>query len=473
LSLNQFVINVQRAASDATSAVQRHPRRVTAIVAALLLGTGATAFAVANLAPDVSTMPVQMVLEAVAPSPASAPEPLPQSLVLLPTSNAAPVTENTPFPALTLYRTDATRSNDTAEALLRRLGVVDPAAAAFIKSDAASRAALLSRPGRMVTVEADTDNRLVKLQARWTRDESPTFDRLVLEKSAVGTGPQFTSKTETAPLVAGTRLAGGVIRSSLFAATDDARIPDAVATQIAELFAGDIDFHRALRKGDRFNVVYETLQADNEPLRAGRVTSAEFVNNGKTYQAVWFQEPGSKGQYYTLEGNSLRKAFLASPLEFSRITSGFGGRIHPISRSFRDHKGVDYAAPTGTAVRSVGDGVVGFAGTQGGYGNVIEVKHRDGKSTLYAHLSRIGVALNQKVEQGDVIGAVGTTGYSTGPHLHFEFRISGVHHDPLTIASDNNSVPLSPASRPEFNRMSAEMRLKLAAAGSMAVATAQ
>jgi murein DD-endopeptidase MepM/ murein hydrolase activator NlpD len=469
LSLNQFVINVQLAANEVAVAVQRHPRRLTAAVAALLLGTGATAFAVANLAPDVSTMPVQLVLEAVTPAPAS----LSQPLALLSSGTAADAAPSAPIAAVTLYRTDATRSNDTAEALLRRLGVVDPAAAAFIKSDAASRSALLSRPGRIVTAETDTDNRLVKLLARWTREESPTFDRLVLQKSTLGAGAHLTSKIETAPLVAGTRLAGGVIRSSLFAATDDARIPDAVATQIAELFAGDIDFHRALRKGDRFNVVYETLQADNEPLRAGRVTSAEFVNNGKTYQAVWFQEPGSKGQYYTLEGNSLRKAFLASPLEFSRITSGFGGRIHPISRSFRDHKGVDYAAPTGTAVRSVGDGVIGFAGTQGGYGNVIEVKHRDGKSTLYAHLSRIGVTLNQKVEQGDVIGAVGTTGYSTGPHLHFEFRVSGVHHDPLTIASENNSVPLSPASRPEFNRMAVDMRLKLAAAGSMAVATAQ
>jgi murein DD-endopeptidase MepM/ murein hydrolase activator NlpD len=468
LSLNQFFINVQRTATQVAGAVQRHPRRLTAIVAALLLGTGATAFAVANLASGASAVPVQMVLEAVAPTPTS----LPQPLNLL-SSTANLDAASAPLAPLTLYRTDATRSNDTAEALLRRLGVVDPAAAAFVKSDAASRAALLSRPGRVVTVETDSNNRLVKLQARWTRDELPTFDRLVLERSTLGSGAQFTSKTETAPLVAGTRLAGGVIRSSLYAATDDARIPDAVATQIAELFAGDIDFYRALRKGDRFNVVYETLQADNEPLRSGRVISAEFVNQGKTYQAVWFQEPGTKGQYYTLEGNSLRKAFLASPLEFSRITSGFGGRIHPISRSFRDHKGVDYAAPTGTPVRSVGDGVIAFAGRQGGYGNVIEVKHRDGKSTLYAHLSRIGVTLNQKVEQGDVIGAVGTTGYSTGPHLHFEFRVSGVHHDPLTIASENNSVPLSPASRPAFARMASEIRLQLAAAGSMAVATAQ
>jgi hypothetical protein len=218
LSLNQLVINVQLAANQVVGAVQRHPRRLTAAVAALLLGTGATAFAVANLAPDVSTMPVQMVLEAVAPSPSS----LPQPLALLPTLTAAsPSTEaaaSAPFAPLTLYRTDATRSNDTAEALLRRLGVVDPAAAAFIKSDVGSRAALLSRPGRIVTAETDTDNRLVKLQARWTREESPTFDRLVLERAQPGADARFTSTTETAPLVAGTRLAGGVIRSSLFAA---------------------------------------------------------------------------------------------------------------------------------------------------------------------------------------------------------------------------------------------------------------
>jgi murein DD-endopeptidase MepM/ murein hydrolase activator NlpD len=454
LNLNPFVIQMQHVAQRVASAVQRHPRRVVSALAALMLGTGATAFAVATLAPDVSDVPVRQVLEAV--QPLAMPAPL--ALASLP--GAVP---------LTLYRTDTTRSNDTAESLLRRLGVVDAQAAAFVRKNEAAHAALLTRPGRLVTAETDGNNRLIKLSARWSREGMDTFERLVLEKSAAG----FTATTETAPLVAGTRLAGGVIRSSLFAATDDARIPDSVANQIAELFAGDIDFYRALRKGDRFNVVYETLSADNEPVRSGRVVSAEFVNNGKTYQALWFQEPGSKGQYYTLEGNTLRKAFLASPLEFSRITSGFGGRIHPISRSFKNHKGVDYAAPTGTAVRTVGDGVVEFAGVQRGYGNVIEIKHRDGKSTVFAHLSRMGVTKGQKVEQGDVIGAVGTTGYSTGPHLHFEFRINGEHHDPLTIASENNSIPLSPASRPAFNRLAGDIRLKLAAAASMAVATAQ
>lgn len=464
LSLNSILLNAQffahHVAGGLVTAVQRHPRRLVGGLAALLLGTGATAFAVANLAPDVSDLPVRQVLEAVQP------------LVLTPVDVVA-VDLDLPKPAaLTLYRSDTTRSNDTAESLLRRLGVADAAAAAFVRNDALTRAALLSRPGRNVTVETDEKNRLVKLSARWTQDESANFQRLVVEASKASVSG-FTARTETAPLVASSRLAGGVIRSSLFAATDDARIPDSVATQVAELFANDIDFHRALRKGDRFSVVYETLQADNEPLRAGKLISAEFVNNGKTYQAVWFQELGNKGQYYTLEGNTLRKAFLASPLEFSRVTSGFGGRVHPISNQWKAHNGVDYAAPIGTPVRTVGDGVVEFAGVQRGYGNVIEVMHTGGKSTLFAHLSQIKVQAGQKVSQGDVIGAVGSTGYSTGPHLHFEFRIGGVHHDPVTIASENNSVPLSAASRPAFARMVADVRLKLLAAGSMAVATAQ
>ncbi len=234
-------------------------------------------------------------------------------------------------------------------------------------------------------------------------------------------------------------MGSGTIRSSLFAATDDADIPDAVAVQIAEIFSGDIDFHRSLRKGDRFSVVYEVLEADGEPLRTGRVLSAEFVNNGKSYQAMWFQEPGSKGGYYTLDGNSLRRAYLTSPMEFSRVTSGFKMRFHPILQKWRAHLGVDYAAPTGTSVRSVGDGVVAFAGVQNGFGNVVILRHANHHETVYAHLSRIGVRAGQRVSQGDHIGAVGATGWATGPHLHFEFRVNGVHQNPLTVARQSES----------------------------------
>jgi murein DD-endopeptidase MepM/ murein hydrolase activator NlpD len=454
LSFSSFISGAIAQTHDGLHAAlgmaQRHPRRVMAAFGAVLLGTGATAFAVATFVPDPSTVPVRQVMEQVEPH-------------AFASSQAA-------LPAYLLYRSDSTRGNDSADSLLRRLGVMDAGAAQFIKSDATARAALLSRAGRAVSAEVNATNGLVKLSARWAPDDSNTFQRLVIERK----NDVLTSRVETAPLAASTRLASGVIRSSLFAATDDARIPDSVAVQLAEIFSGDIDFIRALRKGDRFSVVYESLEADGEPMRAGRVLSADFVNNSKMFSAVWFHDKAAtKGQYYTIDGNSLRKAFLASPLEFSRMTSGFGGRMHPIARQFRMHNGVDYAAPTGTPIRSVGDGVVEFSGVQRGYGNVVEIKHRDGKSTLYAHMNSIAVRKGQAIEQGQNIGTVGSTGWSTGPHLHFEFRINGVHHDPMTIAQQNNSVPLSAAARVEFDRMAVDVRRKLAAAATLSLASAQ
>ena len=252
------------------------------------------------------------------------------------------------------------RSNDDADSLLKRLGIVDPAAAAFMRTDSKVQRGLIGRAGRSLTVEASADQTLRGLSARWSPEDDGNFKRLVIERK----GSAFSSRLETAPLTASTRLAGGSIQSSLFAATDEAQIPDPVAIQIAEVFSGDIDFHRDLRQGDRFSVVYETLEGDGEPLRAGRVLSAEFVNGGKTYQAMWFQEPAAgaaaqtegqathsltKGGYYTLDGQSLRRVYLASPLAFSRLTRVFNIRFHPILQTVLAHHRPDYAAPPGPA----------------------------------------------------------------------------------------------------------------------------
>ena len=432
--------------------LQRYPRQITAAIATLLLAGGGGAFAVASLAPDAADLPVRNVLEAVQP---------------LPLEWQAQALEQH---QLNLFRTEVTRSTDTAESLLKRLGIDDARAAAFLRSDSISRLTLLGRAGRTVTAEATADNRLLKLQVRWSPEDDGKFKRLVIEKRTL----DFTSRLETAPLTSATRIASGTIRSSLFAATDEARIPDGVAIQLAEIFAGDIDFHRALRKGDRFSVVYESLEADGESLRSGRVLSAEFVNNGRTYQALWFQEPGaSKGAYYTPQGESLRRAYLASPLEFSRVTSGFKMRLHPILQTWRAHLGVDYAAPTGTAVRSVADGDVEFAGVQNGFGNVVIIRHRNNHSTVYAHLSRIGVRRGERVSQGQNVGAVGSTGWATGPHLHFEFRVNGVHQDPLTLARQSESIPVSAAAKPAFDRAAVMMRQELAAASTLQQTSAQ
>ncbi len=441
-------------------------RRTTTLIAALLLGGGGGAFALASLAPDASELPVRNVIESVQPLPLNVPAEL-------------------DLQALKLFRSEVTRSSDTADTLLQRLGVDDPAAAAFLRSDASARQVLLGRGGRNVTAETGERNTLQKLSARWSADNDGNFKRLVIEKMPQG----FQSRIESAALTASARLASGTIQTSLFAATDEARIPDAIATQMAEIFAGDIDFHRALRKGDRFSIVYETLEGDGEPMRAGRVLSAEFVNNGKTFQAMWFKDPAangsattdgtraadsrSKGGYYTLDGQSLRRAFLASPMEFSRVTSGFKMRMHPILQVMRAHQGVDYGAPTGTPVRSVGDGVVAFAGVQNGYGNVIILKHRNNYNTVYAHLSRINVRKGDNVSQGQHIGAVGSTGWATGPHLHFEYRINGVYQDPLTIARQNETVPVSASARPVFARLASENRVALSAAASIQQTSAQ
>jgi murein DD-endopeptidase MepM/ murein hydrolase activator NlpD len=417
-----------------------------------MLGGGGGAFAVASLAPDASQLPVREVLEAVQPLPLQAQK------------------EALDLHSFKLFRSGVTRTSDTAETLLQRLGMVDAAAAAFLRNNPDARQALLGRAGRTVSAEATDRQELLSLTTRWINSESDrNFQRLVVEKTPQG----FASRIETAPLVASTRLAGGTIQSSLFAATDEARIPDAIATQVAEIFSGNIDFHRVLRKGDRFSIVYETLEADGEPLRAGRVLSTEFVNGGKTFQAMWFQEPGQKGGYYNMDGQSLRRAYLASPMEFSRVTSGFKMRFHPILQTWRAHLGTDYAAPTGTAVRSVGDGVVEFAGAQGGFGNVVYIKHRNNHTTVYAHLSRIGVRKGQSISQGETLGAVGSTGWATGPHLHFEFRVDGRHQDPMTIAQQSESIPVSAAAKAAFAAAAGAMKVNLAAADSMRQASAQ
>ena len=423
---------------------RRHPQRILAAVGALLLVGGTASYAVATLGPDAARMPVQQWMQ-------------PLSLTL-------PQTESG-WADLILYRSELTRSNDTADSLLQRLGVQDTSAAEFIRKTPAARSQLLGKAGRLVHVQSDGQNQLQKLTVRWvTHEQTDQFQRLVIQRSPQG----WSLEQQTGQLTASTQLAGALIESSLFAATDQARIPDAVANQLADVFAGDIDFHRNLRKGDRFSVVYETMQADGEPMRTGRVLSAEFVNNNKTYTAIWFKEPGAaKGEYYSLSGESLRRAYLTSPLVFSRITSVMGMRFHPIHQTWKAHTGVDYAAPTGTAVRSVGDGVVEASGWQGGYGNTVVVRHRNGQSTLYAHLSKVMVRNGQSVSQGQSLGLVGMTGSATGPHLHFEFRVQGVHRDPLTLARQSESHPVSAAARAAFAQQVQQARIDLAAAASV------
>ena len=438
--------------------LRRHPKRVTASLATFLLGTAVTAFGVVPLAPDASDLPVRQILE---------------SVRTLPLQLQTDTLSDFHFK---LFRTDSTRSSDTADGLLKRLNIDDPVASEFMRQDANARMVLAGRPGKSVTAEVSNNQQLLKLSMRWPTDDAALFTRLVIERTVAG----LSSRLETAPYVSTARLASGSIQTSLFAATDEARIPDAVAVQLAEMFSSEIDFRRALRKGDRFNVTYETLEADGEALRTGRVLSAEFVNAGKAYQALWFQPPGQdasgtryKGGYYTLEGKSLRRAYLSSPVEFSRISSGFSMRFHPILQKWRAHLGTDFAASTGTPARTIGDGVVEFAGVQNGYGNVVFIKHRNGHETVYAHLSKISVQRGQNVAQGQQIGQVGSTGWATGPHLHFEFRVNGIQQDPMIIAKQSETIPVPSAALPAFTLLAADIKSQLQAFSSVSKTRAE
>jgi murein DD-endopeptidase MepM/ murein hydrolase activator NlpD len=372
---------------------------------------------------------------------------------------------------MSLFRGDITRDSDTAETLLARLGVSDPSAALFLREDPIGRTVLQGRGGKLVQARTGEQGQLIELVVRCPSEQreyaTSHFTRLTMARFE----GRWQARTEQALLGARLRLASGTIRSTLFGATDAAGVPDRVASQLADIFSTDIDFHRELRKGDTFSVVYEALTADGEPIPwsagSGRVLAAEFVNDGQAHHAVWFDNPSGRGGYFDLDGRSKQRAFLASPMEFSRVTSGFAMRFHPILQRWKAHLGVDYAAPIGTSVRSVGDGTVAFAGWQNGYGNVVQIDHGNEKSTLYAHLSRIRVLVGERVEQGQDIGAVGATGWATGPHLHFEFRVNGKHQDPLLVAKAADTVALDPSARQRFAELARGLQSKLEIAESL------
>lgn len=343
------------------------------------------------------------------------------------------------------WREEKIQRGDTISSLLERLDVSNEDIAAFLRSSKDSKGIRQLVPGRTVRAKTTEDGELLSLRYLSNSDSMLTVDK------ENGT---FHASDKSVPLELRTMMKSGEIRSSLFAATDTANIPDNIATQMADVFSSDIDFHQDLRKGDRFNVVYEVFYHNGEPVKTGRVLAAEFVNQGKAYRAVYFQDRDGRGGYYTPDGKNLRKAFLRSPLEFSRVTSGFtNARYHPVLKEWRAHKGVDYGAPVGTRVKATADGSVEFVGKQGGYGNLVVLKHQGQYSTVYGHLSGFAKGLHKgsKINQGDVIGYVGMTGLATGPHLHYEFKVAGVQRNPLSIAMPT-AFPIAAQYKSDFEK---------------------
>jgi murein DD-endopeptidase MepM/ murein hydrolase activator NlpD len=351
------------------------------------------------------------------------------------------------------WREERFGRGDTISDLLARLSVNDQEARAFLAQIKRGPALRLLRPGTTVQARTTDDGGLLALRYVTDKGRLIGFDKQDKEFKAI---------EQQLSLAPQQQMKSGEIRSSLFAATDAIGLSDNIAIQLADVFSGDIDFHRDLRRGDKFTVIYEMLYHEGRAIKSGHLLAAEFINQGKSYRAIWYRDADGKEGYYTPEGKNMRKAFLRSPLEFSRISSGFAMRFHPILHEWRKHQGIDYAAPIGTHVKATADGTVEFIGKQNGYGNVIALKHQGGFSTRYAHLSSFqsGLHKGSRVHQGDVIGHVGQTGWATGPHLHYEFRINDQVRNPLSVALPE-ALPIPAREMAAFNSVSAPLAAEL------------
>jgi murein DD-endopeptidase MepM/ murein hydrolase activator NlpD len=384
------------------------------------------------------------------PAAGSAPPPTPVRLAAS-TASAVAVRAVTPS-ELSTIRVIVSR-NDTLDHIFRRL--------ALSLSDLASLRALPGirahldrlRPGETLTLTAKSGN-LVGLERRLNIDQTLKVDR-----SQQG----FTANVLQNPLATRTRTISGSIDSSLFESMAGAGGHDQTALSLADIFAYDIDFVLDIRPGDTFTVTYTEVLQDGKYLQDGPALAARFVNQGKEYLAVRYVGAAGNADYYSPQGRSLHKAFLRAPLEFTRVSSPFSlHRLHPILNTIRAHKGVDYAAPIGTPVRAAGDGRVLFAGRRGGYGNLVELDHARGITTVYGHLSRFAAGLHrgQHVTQGQVIAFVGMTGLATGPHLHYEYRVDGVFKNPQTIRFPE-ALPIDGPQRADFLAKSAPLLASL------------
>ncbi len=339
--------------------------------------------------------------------------------------------------------------NDTMDRLFRRFEL-NLADLAMLRGLPEMRSQVdMLKPGEMLRL-MHRGGELVGLERKLSDSET-----LKVTRDANG----FSTDVLENPLEVRTLTASATIHSSLFQAAADAHLDDRVALELAEIFQYDIDFVLDIQAEDRFTVVYEEVSQDGTLLRTGNILAAKFINEGREYRAVRYVDEQGHAEYFTPDGKSLRKSFIRAPVQFSRISSRFNpSRRHPVLNTIRAHRGVDYAAPVGTPVRAAGEGRVRFVGRQGGYGNVIELEHGSGVVTVYGHLSRFASQMRrgQRVELGQVIGFVGMTGLATGPHLHYEYRVRGVHKNPQTVALPD-AAPIPAAGQERFLTATAEL----------------
>lgn len=345
-------------------------------------------------------------------------------------------------------------AGDTLSILFQNAGLSANTLHAVINSSQEAKAFTRLRVGQQVEFKLDDEGQLLAMRSPVNSLETIRIDR-------DGDSYSF-SKDVIEPEVA-EKFASGTIDSSLFVAAQNAGLSHNLTMQMANIFGYDVDFAKEIRQGDRFEVLYEEKQVDGERVGTGNILAARFTNRGNTYTAVRYTDANGHTSYYRADGTSMRKAFIRTPVEFARISSRFNpGRRHPVLNKIRAHKGVDYAASTGTPIKATGDGRVVHVGRKGGYGNTVVIKHGQTYQTLYAHMSRYasGIRVGSNVSQGQVIGYVGATGLATGPHLHYEFQVNGVHVDPLSVrlpASD----PIPQRERSAFLALSNQLMASL------------
>ncbi|MEL7312502.1 MAG: peptidoglycan DD-metalloendopeptidase family protein [Pseudomonadota bacterium] len=355
------------------------------------------------------------------------------------------------YPELTL----TIDRGDTLDALFRRHELSVGDLMTIVGLDAAKEPLRMLKPGDELSVTHD-NGRVLALKRDLGIEQSLSITR---DQDGV-----FTAELIDRPVEIRQAIRHGVIETSLFESAMAGGLSDRVVMNVAGIFAWDIDFVYDIRSGDEYYVIYEELWQDGEKVADGEIVAAEFINRGESFKALRYVSPEGRSDYFNADGRSVRKAFLRAPVDFSRISSQFNpNRRHPVLKNtVRPHRGVDYAAPVGTEIKAAGDGKIKFRGQQRGYGNVVILEHGGNITTLYAHLKgfRRGQRVGQRVRQGQVIGYLGATGLVSGPHLHYEYRLNGVHRNPRTVALPQ-ADPIDPSYREDFERVSAPLLAEL------------
>lgn len=352
------------------------------------------------------------------------------------------------------HKTVSVANGDTLSTVFSKVGLSATVLHEVLSSSKEAKQLSRLKVGQELEFQLDPDGQLESLHSKLSELES-----ISLTRSEKG----FAFKREMVKPDVRSSYAHGVIDSSLFLSAKRAGLSHSLTMDLANIFGYDIDFAMDIREGDEFELVYQEKVINGKRVGTGDILSARFTNRGKTFTAVRYTNKQGNSSYYSADGAGMRKAFIRTPVDFARISSRFSnGRRHPILNKIRAHKGVDYAAPRGTPIKAAGDGKIALAGRKGGYGNTVVLQHGSRYRTLYAHMQGFakGIRTGGSVKQGQIIGYIGTTGLSTGPHLHYEFQVNGTHVDPLSQKLPMTD-PISGSERARFLQQSKPLMARM------------